>query len=129
MHLADLGLRDTSNSNRSILNPIPPVFPPPLPPPPTSTSMCLIPPSIPAPMPPNHQSSLLNCQKNRNLIVKQTVESLDKNLIQIKIENNHLLDELTHKFGYDRIKLACALFITNNDITLANDILQKCNKI
>ena len=45
-------------------------------------------------------------------------ETESKNFVQIKIENSNLLDELSTKFGHDKYKTACALLISNNDITI-----------
>ena len=125
IHLNDSNLRDISNSTRitstSVINPQPPVFPPPLPP----SNSNLAAPTIPPPMPPLHSNS---SNKNRTNLIVKINDSLDKNVIQIKIENNNLLDELTQKFGFDKVKVACALLVANNDINLAHDLLQRCLK-
>ena len=149
MHLSSLV--DISNSTR-VNTPAqtlqPPIFPPPLPPTAnssefnTNSSTSLIPPSVLAPMPPVPQlpaqfitsnSSIISNSKKKNLIVKLNddaeLQQQSKNLIQIKIENNNLLDELSIKFGHDKFKVACALLISNNDITMAHDMLKKLNKV
>ena len=144
-------LVDISNSTRVVTSAQslhPPIFPPPLPPTSKSgandehfnsnsnsiTNSTLAAPSIPAPLPPvfmtSNSSIISNSKSKHHLIVKLNDSNKQaKNLIQIKIENNNLLDELSAKFGYDKSKVACALLIANNDITIAHDILKKISKV
>jgi hypothetical protein len=49
---------------------------------------------------------------------------IKKDEIKLKIENERLVNHLT-KQGFDRIKSACALVITNNNLDLALEILTK----
>jgi hypothetical protein len=123
--ISDLNLRDISNSTRmtSTSNLTPPVFPPPLPPPPVHLN--LTPPSIPPPVPPL-PNIFLNNGKFKSIVTANDLT--DKNLLQIRIENNILLEELVNKFGYDKFKVACALVISNNDFNLAYEILLKTPK-
>jgi len=58
-----------------------------------------------------------------NFIVTQKDNSLE-----IKIEKN-IVNHLALKYGYDRTKVACALVIANNDITIAHEILKQFNKV
>ena len=67
---------------------------------------------------PNYPAFLMPVQTN--LVVIQNDHSLE-----IKIENTSLLNDLALKFGYDRIKVACALIIANNDISAAYELLKK----
>lgn len=119
--ISDINLRDISNSSSRLnLTLQPPVFPPPLPP----SSVLLSAPSIP---PPPVPAVFLTNGKFKT-IVKPVEMSSEKSTIQIKIENSVLLEELVNKFGYDRLKIACALIISNNDINLAHEILLKSMK-
>lgn len=121
--ISDLNLRDISNSTRitSTSTLSPPIFPPPLPPNPLN----LTPPSIPPPVPPI-PNIFLNSGKFKSIVTANDLT--DKNVLQIRIENNVLLEELVNKFGYDKFKVACALIISNNDINLAYEILLKTPK-
>jgi hypothetical protein len=68
--------------------------------------------------------------KKKHIIVKfNNDETESKNFVQIKIDNSNLLDLLSTKFGNDKYKTACALLISNNDITIAHEILKKFNKV
>jgi predicted SPOUT superfamily RNA methylase MTH1 len=49
---------------------------------------------------------------------------IKKDEVKLKIENERLVNHLT-KQGFDRIKSACALAITNNNLDLALEILTK----
>jgi hypothetical protein len=47
-----------------------------------------------------------------------------KNSIQLKIENEHLFDQLVSLTNdNDKIKVACSLVLANNDINKAKEIL------
>jgi len=144
MHLSSLV--DISNSTR-VITPAqslqPPIFPPPLPP--TSSELnlnsntALTPPSVLVPMTSVPQlpaqfitsnSNIISNSKKKHIIVKlNNDETESKNFVQIKIENSNLLDELSTKFGHDKYRTACALLISNNDITIAHEILKQFNKV
>jgi hypothetical protein len=56
--------------------------------------------------------------------------SFGKNSIQLKVENEHLFDQLVSlTIGNDKIKAACALMLTNNDINKAKEILLLSNNL
>lgn len=114
-----------ASSRVSSSNISPPVFPPPLPP----TINHLNPPAKPAPpLPPTFTQPSTSQQASQSssvLIVKPQENPKGSSLVTLKIENNSVLDHLVLNYGFDRTKVACALLLSNNDIKLAIEILQK----
>lgn len=94
-------------NNNTVLSQISPVLSAPLLPPP--------------PPPPPSISTLPNQQNNS----KQNIisSSFGKNSIQLKIENESLFDQLVSMFGNNKLKVACALVLADNDFDRAKEVL------
>ncbi len=126
------------NSNGTVSNIQPPLFPPPLPPPFSGNiPSTLTPPVLPPPPPPTNTTppivssvplNIFQFGNSNTNIIKLNEENSISNLITLKIENAQLLEHLTMNYGFDRAKLACALLVANNDIKQAVEILQKLKK-
>ena len=93
----------------------PPSFPPPHPP--------------PKPAPPAPTTSGLPSPATHNNLIVQSLESGSPSLVSLKVENKTVVERLVNNYGFDRVKVACALMIANNDVKAALDILQKYRNI
>jgi hypothetical protein len=114
-----------------------PAFPPPMPPDQQGSSLpvgsspliggqadtssrTILPPMIPPPPPPS--TGLSSSLPSIQLVTAES--TLNRKMIRLTIENDNIFEQLLSQVGSgDRIKLACALVLCNNDIKLVKNLL------